>query len=161
MSKFHFVKDALIKRYHIPYRTNWEEKIVLNPTNLTRSDDAADIVYKDRLSYIITYAILMAAATYAFVNRTFAFFFMCLRASIKLHDKLFRGVSRATMFFYNNNPSGRILNRFASDINNIDTLLPPSLIECLMVSIQRRDAISLRRRNEIGNNFILIFFSSS
>ncbi|KAG4067325.1 hypothetical protein HA402_000316 [Bradysia odoriphaga] len=114
---------------YISQWSNWEERIAVNSTNTTQilSDD----VQQSRLTYIITYAILMAIATYVYVHRTFAFFFMCLRASMKLHDKLFRGVTRAAMFFYNNNPSGRILNRFSRDISNIDTQLPPSLIDCL------------------------------
>ncbi len=116
------------------YRTNWEERIAINSTNTTQSDEVISDVNEYRMNYITTYAILMAVATVVYVQRTFAFFLMCLRASIKLHDKLFRGVTRATMYFYNNNPSGRILNRFSRDINNIDTLLPPSLIDCLSVS---------------------------
>lgn len=88
----------------------------------------------ERVRYIVTYAILMAAAMYAYIHRTFAFFSMCLKASTTLHDKLFRGISRATMYFYNNNSSGRILNRFSRDINIIDISLPPALIECLSVS---------------------------
>lgn len=88
----------------------------------------------ERTNYIIIYAILMAVAIYAYVHRTFAFFLICLRASTMLHDKLFRGITRAKMNFYTNNPSGRILNRFSRDVNNIDTLLPPSLFECISVS---------------------------
>lgn len=38
------------------------------------------------------------------------------------------------MFFYNTNPTGRILNRFAKDIGNIDVLLPPALMDALSVS---------------------------
>lgn len=88
-----------------------------------------------RETYILTYSILMGVATYVYVHRTFAFFAMCLRASINLHDKIFRGITRATMFFFNNNPSGRILNRFSKDISSIDTILPPALIDCLAVSL--------------------------
>lgn len=125
-----------------PIRSNWEEQIateklnamaMANSTNVTRSDVVNDND-DSRTNYIITYAILMVVATYVYVHRTFAFFLMCMRASVKLHDKLFRGVTRATMFFYNNNPSGRILNRFSRDINNIDTLLPPSMMDCISVS---------------------------
>ena len=76
----------------------------------------------------------MAVATYVFVHRTFAFFQMCLKASINLHDKLFRGIVRSTMFFYNHNPSGRILNRFSRDIHSIDTAVPASMMDCLSVS---------------------------
>lgn len=102
-----------------------------NVTNTTLSEEDTNQL---RTNYIITYAVLMAVATYVYVHRTFAFFLMCMRASIKLHDKLFRGITRATMYFYNNNPSGRILNRFSRDISNIDTLLPPSLNDCISVS---------------------------
>ncbi|XP_037038323.1 probable multidrug resistance-associated protein lethal(2)03659 isoform X2 [Bradysia coprophila] len=112
---------------YISQWSNWEERMADNSTNKPQSED----VDATRLNYIITYGILMAVATYVYVHRTFAFFFMCLRASMKLHDKLFQGVTRAAMVFYNNNPSGRILNRFSRDISNIDTLLPPSFIDCL------------------------------
>lgn len=115
--------------------TTNSDKLMTNST-ITQSDVnlVVDGEVEQRNNFIITYAIMMAVATYVYVHRTFAFFLMCMRASIKLHDKLFRGVTRATMYFYNNNPSGRILNRFSRDINNIDTLLPPSLIDCISVS---------------------------
>lgn len=88
----------------------------------------------ERIGYIITYAILMAVTIYVYIHRTFAFFSMCLKASTTLHDKLFRGITRATMFFFNNNSSGRILNRFSRDINIVDVSLPLALIECISVS---------------------------
>lgn len=66
--------------------------------------------------------------------RSYSFFKLCLRASITLHDKLFRGIIRATMVFFNNNPSGRILNRFSADIGCIDSLLPMAMMDCLLVS---------------------------
>lgn len=100
------------------------------------NDDVGDISHEtdERIRYIITYAILMAVAICTYIYRTFAFFSMCLKASTTLHDKLFRGITRATMYFYNNNSSGRILNRFSRDINIIDVSLPPALIECISVS---------------------------
>lgn len=146
-----------IKKYF--YRVNWEEKVATelkkvedvakNATELLETtSEAAESIYgnssallhsmkigneETRHKFILAYAILMGVATYVFVHRTFAFFAMCLRASINLHDALFRGISRATMFFYNNNPSGRILNRFSKDISSIDTLLPPALMDCISV----------------------------
>lgn len=99
-----------------------------------RVEDENNIT-EERIRYIITYAILMTVALYAYIHRTFAFFSICLIASIRLHDQLFRGVTRATMYFYNRNPSGRILNRFSRDINNIDISLPPALLECISVSL--------------------------
>lgn len=86
--------------------------------------------WSERDLYMLTYAILITVAVCAYVYRSFAFFKLFLRASINLHDNLFRGITSANMLFFNSNPSGRILNRFAGDINNIDTNLPPVAIEC-------------------------------
>lgn len=88
----------------------------------------------DRETYMLTYAAIMAVGVSVYLYRSFAFFKLCLRVSINLHDKLFRGITRAKMLFYNSNPSGRILNRFARDINNVDSLLPMVLIDCTDVS---------------------------
>lgn len=65
--------------------------------------------------------------------RSFGFFKMCLRASRNMHDRLFRGITRGWMSFFNTNPSGRILNRFSKDIDNIDTILPVALNDAVLV----------------------------
>lgn len=100
------------------------------PTILSATDEA-----EKREWFMMTYAVIMAVGTIVYLYRSFAFFKLCLRVSINLHDKLFRGITRAKMLFYNTNPSGRILNRFARDINNVDSLLPMVLIDCIDVSI--------------------------
>lgn len=122
---------------------NWEERIAtvhsqqvnqyvsMNSSTPNSFEDER----KQRQKYVLTYSVLMVVATYVYVQRSFAFFTMCLRSSSNLHDKLFRGVTNATMWFYNNNPSGRILNRFAKDISSIDTVLPTALIDSLTVSV--------------------------
>lgn len=102
-----------------------------NSNNATTTKILGESEDDQRQRFVMMYAILMAVATYVYIHRTFAFFAMCLQASINLHDHIFRGISRATMYFYNNNPSGRILNRFSKDISSIDTLIPPALMDCL------------------------------
>lgn len=88
----------------------------------------------ERKQYIVIYTILIGVVACMYIHRTFAFYAMCLRASINLHDQLFRGITRAAMFFFNTNPSGRIINRFAKDISSIDAVLPTALMECIAVS---------------------------
>lgn len=93
-------------------------------------------VLADRNDYVRFYTIGIVVVVVLVFNRTFAFFQMCLLASRNLHDRQFRGITRAWMSFFNENPSGRILNRFSKDIDNIDTHLPFAMIDCLLVSVK-------------------------
>lgn len=97
-------------------------------------DDNLYLIWKVRHEYIRNYSLSMLIVLCLVFQRSFSFFIMCLRASRNLHDKLFRGITRATMYFFNTNPSGRILNRFSKDIGSIDTTLPVALMDCLLVS---------------------------
>lgn len=105
-----------------------DDTIAISPNRTNSADETSK-----REMYMTTYAVIMAVGVVVYLYRSFAFFKLCLRISINLHDKLFRGITRAKMLFYNTNPSGRILNRFARDINNVDSLLPMVLIDCIDV----------------------------
>ncbi|KAK6147863.1 hypothetical protein DH2020_018775 [Rehmannia glutinosa] len=56
--------------------------------------------------------------------RAFAFAFGGLRAAIRVHDKLLGNLTDAPVSFFDQTPSGRILNRFSSDLYTIDDSLP-------------------------------------
>ncbi|MBN3298523.1 MRP5 protein, partial [Amia calva] len=47
-----------------------------------------------------------------------------LRASSRLHDELFRKILRSPMKFFDTTPTGRILNCFSKDMDEVDTRLP-------------------------------------
>lgn len=98
------------------------------------AEELLDEHKEDRQQNILIYSIAVVVVLGLTLTRSFSFFQMCLRASITLHDKLFRGIIRAKMYFYNNNPSGRILNRFSKDIGSIDVQLPIAMMDCLVVS---------------------------
>ncbi|XP_053674245.1 uncharacterized protein LOC128724542 [Anopheles nili] len=85
-----------------------------------------------RHQYILVYAVAMLFMFVLSLSRSFLFFYICLRATVRLHDRLFRGITRATMYFFNTNPSGRILNRFSRDIGCIDTFLPFAMMDCIL-----------------------------
>lgn len=86
-----------------------------------------------RWEYVHVYSISMLIVLVMVLVRSFGFFKMCLRASRNMHDHLFRGITRGWMSFFNTNPSGRILNRFSKDIDNIDTTLPVALNDAVLV----------------------------
>ncbi|XP_030562712.1 probable multidrug resistance-associated protein lethal(2)03659 [Drosophila novamexicana] len=137
----------------------WEEKIALNgstialpaavnatldlsteaPANDT-VNTAAPTSYESaeddvRQQLVLFYAVILAATLIVYLMRTFGYFRMCLRISLRLHDRLFRGITRASMYFFNTNSSGRILNRFSKDIRTVDTDLPHTLLDCLAFAI--------------------------
>ncbi|XP_030240279.1 probable multidrug resistance-associated protein lethal(2)03659, partial [Drosophila navojoa] len=58
---------------------------------------------------------------------------MARRSSIQLHNSMFRGISRAAMYFFNTNPSGRILNRFSKDLGQLDEVLPTIMLDVLQI----------------------------
>lgn len=129
-------------------RVNWEDSLRnksadISELNATDSNNTINInlngtiwneIDEKRYKYITTYSVAMLIVLFLVFLRSFSFFQMCLVASRTLHDKLFRGITRGLMHFFNTNPSGRILNRFSKDIGSIDTILPVALMDCLMVS---------------------------
>lgn len=63
------------------------------------------------------------------ITRSFVFYTICIRCSQHLHDYAFGALIRATMQFFDKNPSGRILNRFSKDLGAIDELLPKAILD--------------------------------
>ncbi|KAJ0182975.1 hypothetical protein K1T71_000951 [Dendrolimus kikuchii] len=84
---------------------------------------------REQCAYI--YAALIGICIFFTWNKLVLFYNTCIKASIKLHDTMFRGVTNAPMWFFHHNPSGRILNRFSKDMGQVDTLLPIALVDCL------------------------------
>ncbi|CAG2110955.1 unnamed protein product, partial [Medioppia subpectinata] len=72
----------------------------------------------------IIYSLLMAALFIASLLRAITWFVMFMRASVNLHNSMFYRLLRAPMYVFENNPDGRILNRFSSDLGIIDEQLP-------------------------------------
>ncbi|KAB0797838.1 hypothetical protein PPYR_08831 [Photinus pyralis] len=85
----------------------------------------------DTFTYIYI-GIIAATVTFA-ISRSLMFFTVCMKSSIKLHDNMFESISRATMRFFNTNPSGRIFNRFSKDMGAIDELLPIAMIDFFQI----------------------------
>lgn len=109
---------------------NQKDAIFSNQTYIAMPSE----VIHDREDFMIVYTSIIFVGTCIYVFRSFAFFRMCLRISINMHDSLFRGITGARMIFFNNNPSGRILNRFSKDIGNVDALLPAVMLDVIDVS---------------------------
>lgn len=104
--------------------------------NATKS---AGKVLQEREKFTMIYLFLILFGVLSFLTRSFSFYYLCLRIATNLHDMIFRSVSRAKMVFFNANPSGRILNRFAKDLYRVDSLLPMFIIDVIDVSEMTRN----------------------
>lgn len=91
------------------------------------------IIEHNRLKHVYIYAGLILLVLYLVFQRALATFYFCLKASRRIHDKLFNGIIHAKMYFFNTNPSGRIINRFSKDITDIDFVLPTVLYDSILV----------------------------
>ncbi|KAI5660400.1 hypothetical protein M9H77_29193 [Catharanthus roseus] len=73
---------------------------------------------------------LVILCLFCFVNssltlvRAFSFAYGGLRAAKVVHDQMLNRLINATVSFYDQTPTGRILNRFSSDLYTIDDSLP-------------------------------------
>lgn len=56
-----------------------------------------------------------------------------LNASKKLHEEMLQAVAHAPMQFFETTPTGRIINRFSSDIVELDEDLPSNFLEMIWV----------------------------
>ncbi|XP_011702530.1 PREDICTED: probable multidrug resistance-associated protein lethal(2)03659 [Wasmannia auropunctata] len=109
------------------------EENYMNQTNEGVVEDSRSPLTRLQCIYIFTG--LTALTIGVTLIRSWAFFWTCMRASIRLHDRMFRSISRATMRFFNTNTSGRVLNRFSKDMGAVDEMLPTALIDCIQIGL--------------------------
>ncbi|XP_020800723.1 probable multidrug resistance-associated protein lethal(2)03659 [Drosophila serrata] len=60
-------------------------------------------------------------------------FNLAKKCSIGLHSTIFNAISRASMYFFNTNPPGRILNRFSKDLGQVDEMLPVAMMDVIQL----------------------------
>eukprot|EP01133_Synstelium_polycarpum_P005288 gene5288-6130_t len=87
-----------------------------------------------------------------------------LAASQRFHRSALDSVLKSPVQFYDQNPSGRIINRFSKDVSNLDFTLPLSLGEVIFYFIWRwylGNARELQRLSSISMSPILTHFSET
>ncbi|XP_037553547.1 multidrug resistance-associated protein 9 [Nematolebias whitei] len=123
--------------------SNWWLSHWLEQGNGTSSanatSNAGDVSQNPRLHfYQMVYGVMVIVTVVLAVIKCFFYTHVTLRASCKLHDRMFRKIFASPMSFFDTTPTGRILNRFAKDQEEVDTVLPlhmdPFLQFCLLVT---------------------------
>ncbi|KAK2579439.1 hypothetical protein KPH14_002650 [Odynerus spinipes] len=119
--------------FFISQWVNMEERSANVTANGTVDLEWQGPISRDACIYV--YSALTVLTIGITLIRSVSFFNMCMRASMKLHDTMFRCISQAKMYFFNTNTSGRVLNRFSKDMGAVDELLPIAMIDCVQIGL--------------------------
>uniref|UniRef100_A0A1A9X4D6 Multidrug resistance-associated protein lethal(2)03659 n=1 Tax=Glossina brevipalpis TaxID=37001 RepID=A0A1A9X4D6_9MUSC len=94
--------------------------------------DITETTTTDRIDIYIFTGLTLGLIMFTLI-RTFLFFGLAMRSSTNLHNDMFVGITRAPMYFFNTNPSGRILNRFSKDLGQVDEILPNVMLDVIQI----------------------------
>nr|XP_006823843.1 PREDICTED: multidrug resistance-associated protein 5-like [Saccoglossus kowalevskii] len=99
---------------------------VFNYTSSNMTGNSTDIITdtSETNVFVSIYLIILGVLIVSTIVRVLIYVKTTLRASTRLHNKVFKVVFRAPMEFFDATPSGRILNRFSKDIDEVDVRLP-------------------------------------
>lgn len=130
------------------FRVNWEIDLVdhnyltsIKMANISSNDIGT--VEANRIKYVYIYAILIAAALYLIFQRALALYIFCLKTARRIHEKLLQSVMYTSMYFFNTNSSGRVINRFSKDLYDVDYYLALVLYDVTLVNTKRNFATDI------------------
>ena len=84
-----------------------------------------------RTKYLAVYGGLGGVQTISIMTKTIIIFFATLKGSNHLHKKMLIRILMSPISFFDKTPVGRILNRFAKDVDSMDNSLPPIIRFCI------------------------------
>ncbi|KAJ3325674.1 Multidrug resistance-associated protein 4 [Boothiomyces sp. JEL0866] len=80
--------------------------------------------------YVSVFCTLAVLTAIAGICRTILFYLICNRSSVASFKSMLNAVFRSPITFFQTIPHGRIMNRMAKDMNNVDEMLPQTLFDC-------------------------------
>uniref|UniRef100_A0A4W3IBQ5 Multidrug resistance-associated protein 4 n=1 Tax=Callorhinchus milii TaxID=7868 RepID=A0A4W3IBQ5_CALMI len=88
------------------------------------------------LCFISSFLGLTLAVILFGIVRSLMIFEVLVNSSQELHNRMFNSIIRAPVLFFDQNPIGRILNRFSKDIGHLDDLLPYTCLDFSQTFLQ-------------------------
>ncbi|CAH1784335.1 unnamed protein product [Owenia fusiformis] len=94
-------------------------------TTFTLSRKEGNILENPKLNfYMGTYGVAVLATLLIAIIKTIIFIKVSCRAATNLHSSMLTKVMFSPMSFFDTNPTGRILNRFSTDVDEVDNQIP-------------------------------------
>uniref|UniRef100_A0AAQ5XWS8 ATP-binding cassette, sub-family C (CFTR/MRP), member 12 n=1 Tax=Amphiprion ocellaris TaxID=80972 RepID=A0AAQ5XWS8_AMPOC len=94
-----------------------------NGVRIISLSQRADLPQLDTF-YQMIYGVVIIITVVLAVIKCFLFTNVTLNAACKFHDTMFKKIIASPMSFFDTTPTGRILNRFSKDQEEVDTVLP-------------------------------------
>ena len=83
----------------------------LTDLNITDGTVVSDWIENiDTTTGVYVYSIMIGGLFFFIMIRTTYFYLICMSASVKLHNKMFKSIIRAQLAFFDQNPVGKYLN---------------------------------------------------
>nr|XP_024659056.1 multidrug resistance-associated protein 9 [Maylandia zebra] len=84
----------------------------------------------------VIYAATVVVIVVLSIVKSIIYTYFTLKASCKFHDMLFKKIIDSPMSFFDTTPTGRLLNRFSKDQDEVETVLPlvmDSFLQCSLL----------------------------
>ncbi|OXA59787.1 Multidrug resistance-associated protein 4 [Folsomia candida] len=99
--------------------------------------------YLGQTTYLSIYGGLVALVLVLNFLRAVGWFTYSARISVNMHDKMFSSIVRSPTKFFDDNPPGRVMNRFTKDLGHMDELLPPVFFETTIILLQMAGVLAI------------------
>ncbi|KAL6423797.1 hypothetical protein ACFW04_010336 [Cataglyphis niger] len=124
-------KTRILVTHQLQYLKQCDYIIILNNAKIMDMD----FYFLDTNTALWIYGGFLTISVVMTTCRNLIFYKICMNASKNLHNFMFSCLLKAPMSFFDNNPSGRILNRFSKDIGTVDEILPRTTIEAIQIFV--------------------------
>uniref|UniRef100_A0A7N8X9C8 ATP-binding cassette, sub-family C (CFTR/MRP), member 12 n=1 Tax=Mastacembelus armatus TaxID=205130 RepID=A0A7N8X9C8_9TELE len=104
--------------------SNWWLSFWLEQGNGVRPRFRLFSYFENLHYYQIVYGVMVAVMLILAIIKCYFYTHVTLNAACKLHNTMFKKIIACPMSFFDTTPTGRILNRFAKDQEEVDAVLP-------------------------------------
>ncbi|XP_034300532.2 ATP-binding cassette sub-family C member 4-like [Magallana gigas] len=129
------VIDTLNQTHGLYTTYMYNNTLPLHPTLPSNSTPEGALITTQEDELMQQYLVAMSVFVVGISLFSLVYFRMSVIISKRLHNNMFRVVMGAKTHFFDSNPVGRILNRFARDLGLIDSLIPALTSTVIEVSV--------------------------
>ncbi|KAH3887766.1 ATP-binding cassette sub-family C member 12-like [Dreissena polymorpha] len=146
------VKDIHADKMQYPMNTTMSSVMMSSNSSAIHAYEITKEKAISSETYLVVYISSLAFILALILVNGFCHAKVAITASNEIHDKCLDTVMKAPMSFFDSNPTGRILNRFSKDLDEVDVFIPQAINQTLRYTrvnrnIRIRDSLVTDRRD--------------